>query len=80
MEFAAGVNEPEASAASISRQANKESSFGSSCVHCTDDIDAMCKTLGATIVFTCNIRKHHVQHYGFQGMEAIPKRVGNHTL
>ena len=55
MEFAAGVNEPEASAASISRQANKESSFGSSCVHCTDDIDAMCKTLEGTIVFTCKI-------------------------
>ena len=80
MEFAAGVNEPEASAASISRQANKESSFGSSCVHCTDDIDAMCKTLGATFVLTCNTRKRHVQHYGVQGMEAIPKRVGNHTL
>ena len=80
MEFAAGVNEPEASAASISRQANKESSFGSSCVHCTDDIDAMCKTLEATFLLTCNTRKRHVQHYGVQGMEAIPKRVGNHTL
>ena len=47
---------------------------------CIDDIDAMCKKLGATFVLTCNTRKRHVQHYGVQGMEPIPKRVGNHTL